>query len=67
VKKGLSVIIGIGLLLTSYGCILEHRDGDYGRHHEYGDHRDHSDSGYERDRDQHRDRDEHKDYYDQRY
>jgi hypothetical protein len=72
-KKGLSVIIGIGLILTSYGCILERRGDDYGRQHEYRDHGDHRDGGYERDRDGHRDsdeggdRDEHRDYEDQRY
>ncbi len=61
-KKGLGVIIGIVLVLTSYGCIVEQRDDEYGRHHEgYRDHEEHRDGDYERDRDERRD------YEDQHY
>ncbi len=66
-KRGLSIIVGFVLLLTSYGCIVAHRDDDYGRGHEYREHEEHRDRGYDRDRDDRRDRDEHRDYDERRY
>ena len=65
-KKGLSVIVGLVLLLTSYGCIW-HRDDDYGRQREYREHEEHRGGGYERDYEHRdRDRDERRDYDDRR-
>ncbi len=67
-KRGLSIIIGLGLLLTSFGCFVERRDDDYRRHREeYREHEEHRDRGHERDYDEHRDRDERRDYDDRRY
>ncbi len=65
-KRGLSVIIGLSLMLTSYGCIIWHHDDDYERqHHEYRDHEERRDGDHERDHNDNRDRDEQRDYYDQ--
>ncbi len=62
-RRGLSVIVGLGLMLASYGCIVAHRDDDYGRHREeYREHEEHRNDGHEREYDERRDRDERRDY-----
>jgi hypothetical protein len=66
VKRGLSIIVGLSLVLTSYGCIWWHRDDEYQRqHHEYRDHEEHRDGDRDRDHKDNRDRDEQRDNYDQ--
>jgi hypothetical protein len=66
-KKGLSVILGLVLMLTSFGCVIEPRDDEYRRHHEeYREQEEHRDGGYEREREEHRERDELRDYDDRR-
>lgn len=65
VKRGLSLLIGLNLMLMSYGCIFEHRDDEYrGHHEEYREHEEQRRGGHERDYDEHRDREEHRDYDD---
>ncbi len=67
VKKGLISIVGLGLMITSYGCIVEHRDDDYQRHREeYREHEEHRDDRFDRDHDEQREREEHRDYEDRR-
>lgn len=67
VKRGLSVIVGLGLMLTSYGCFVEHRDDDYERgRRDYREHEEHRGGGHEREYEEHRDRDERRDYDDRR-
>ncbi len=70
VKRGLSIIIGLGLLLSSFGCFVERRDDDYRRHREeYREREEHRDQDRWQDRnhDEHRDSDERRDYDDRRY
>lgn len=62
-KRGLGVIVGLCLMLASFGCIVEHRDDEYRRQHdEFREHEEHRDGGHERDYDEHRDRNENRDY-----
>ena len=66
-KRGLSVIIALGLMLTSYGCIVERRDDEYQRNRgEYREHEEHRNDGHEGDYDEHRGRDERRDFDDRR-
>ena len=61
-KRGLSLLIGLNLMLASYGCIVEHRDDEYQRHREgYREHEEHRNGGFERNHDDNRGRDEHRD------
>ncbi len=66
-KRGLSIIVGLVLMVSSYGCIIAHRDDDYGRGHEYWEHDERRDGGYDRNYDERRDRDERRDYEERRY
>ncbi len=61
-KRGLAIIVGLGLMLASVGCIVERRDGEYpGHRDEYRENEEHRDRDYDRDH-EHRDRDEQRDY-----
>ncbi len=61
-QRGLSIIIGLLLMLTSYGCVIEHRDDEHRRHHEeYREHEEHEDRDRDRDYNERR---EHRDYED---
>jgi hypothetical protein len=63
VKRGLSFLVGVILILTSYGCIVERRDDQYRRDHEqYRQHEEHRNGDHERDSDEHRGGDEQRDY-----
>lgn len=66
-KRGLGIIIGLVLLLTSSGCVLVHRDNDYEREHAYREHEEHRGRGYDRDHDERRERDERRDYEERHY
>ncbi len=67
-KIGLRTIMGIGLMIISYGCIMEHRDDGYQmRHKEYREHeQEHRDSPSERGYDERRGPEEHRDYDERR-
>jgi hypothetical protein len=59
------LLIGLNLLLSSYGCIVEHRDDDYGRHREeYREHEEHREGGYERGYEERRNGDEFREHED---
>lgn len=38
-------------MVSSYGCIIDHRDDDYGRHREYREQEEHRGGDYDRDYD----------------
>lgn len=58
-------MVGLCLLLSFSGCIIEHRDDDYRRHHEeFREHEEHRSGDYEREHEWNRDRNEDRDYGD---
>jgi hypothetical protein len=63
VKRGLSFLMGVILLLTSYGCVVEHRHDEHrGDHEQYREHEQQRDGYHEGDSDEYRGGDEQRDY-----
>ncbi|MEJ2697927.1 MAG: hypothetical protein P8013_14940 [Candidatus Sulfobium sp.] len=59
--KGLSLFIGLSLMIASYGCVVEHRENGYREHHEYREHEEYRERGHERYYRDNGGRDEHRD------